>query len=663
MCFFFLIIDGYIINWNKVIDYVFEKIAQTLPQDILVNLKIKGPKQSNNLKKILYFYKMGEHSNFCKFLEKTKSQKNIVYTFTGYLEDFIKRNDIIKNSLVGEIKMENIKIIQINSTKSEKEFEIDIDKFLKEENLKVCIIKFLPYEGSYMNYVKYFIESKINNNKNYEKKIFIFMMYMTRILIKEKNEIDNKTLKEKEEFNKKILTETLSNLSGFHQIFIDNLNGDSKLKLYEILTMKNSDLIKTIINPDEKITSNIYKIISYMKYNIISSYKNLSKQNYVDTLISFISENKRLRDLMNENIIKKSFKDDMDIIKKIFINKDLFNGKEIEILQVIKDYLSKLYVSQLSLMFFKAEKEQFFSTLLTNNIERQIWNNKGVNEIQENKTIIEKLVESYLENLIYNDGKTNIVKQIGTNEVNIIFGFKIPGIKIIFDKIFVSTKENILKEYIDNENELRNYLDEEEIEEVKEKYFKKLSSLNNSMYNIIYNQEKLKIIINIFKNDEEQEKEIYKLIENDYYFYFLNKNLNKLKDKKGKEEEAQKDQNNFPYLIDLFDNNIRYFDLMFKIRNDIINPNLKEENIPNNNIYKLAKIINWLESYSEEISSLEQIFLKLSLKIPELIETIENNISSGQIKYEISERNPEYTSIVNKVFFLCLDSLLRILTS
>ena len=100
---------------------------------------------------------------------------------------------------------------------------------------------------------------------------------------------------------------------------------------------------------------------------------------------------------MNENIIKKSFKDDMDIIKKIFINKDSCNGKEIEILQVIKEYLSKLYISQLSLMLFKAEKEQFFSTLLTNNIEGQIWNNKDGNEIQENKTIIEKLAELHPE--------------------------------------------------------------------------------------------------------------------------------------------------------------------------------------------------------------------------------------------------------------------------
>ena len=86
-----------------------------------------------------------------------------------------------------------------------------------------------------MNYIKYFIENKINDNKKFEKKLFIFMVYMSRISLKEISEIDKKTLKEKEEFNQKILTETLSNLSGYYQIFIDNLSGDPKYKIDKIL--------------------------------------------------------------------------------------------------------------------------------------------------------------------------------------------------------------------------------------------------------------------------------------------------------------------------------------------------------------------------------------------------------------------------------------------
>jgi hypothetical protein len=99
--------------------------------------------------------------------------------------------------------------------KSEREFEAQIDNYLNEENSTICVIKFLPYEGSFMNYVKYFIEEKISKNKGYEKKLFIFIVYMSRITLKELNDLDKMTLEQKEEFNQKILKETLSNLSGF----------------------------------------------------------------------------------------------------------------------------------------------------------------------------------------------------------------------------------------------------------------------------------------------------------------------------------------------------------------------------------------------------------------------------------------------------------------
>jgi hypothetical protein len=42
---------------------------------------------------------------------------------------------------------------------------------------------------------------------------------------------------------------------------------------------------------------------------------------------------------------------------------------------------------------------------------------------------------------------------------------------------------------------------------------------------------------------------------------------------------------------------------------------------------------------------------------------MEDIIEQNLIKYEISSRNPEYTSIVNEVFFLCLDSMIRVIIS
>ena len=167
-------------------DYVLEKLALVLPQDILVNLKLSGPKQSNNLLKILNFYKKGEHSNFSKFLEQLKFKKNIVYTFTSYEEDIFDENHKINNILVGKIKKENIKIIELNFHDTNREFENYIDSYLNEDNLKVCIIKILPYEGSYMKYIDciLIIKLKLILIKNMIRKYLFFWFICQEYFLK-----------------------------------------------------------------------------------------------------------------------------------------------------------------------------------------------------------------------------------------------------------------------------------------------------------------------------------------------------------------------------------------------------------------------------------------------------------------------------------------------
>ncbi len=102
---------------------------------------------------------------------------------------------------------------------------------------------------------------------------------------------------------------------------------------------------------------------------------------------------------------------------------------------------------------------------------------------------------------------------------------------------------------------------------------------------------------------------------------------------------------------------------MVNLRNDIINKNFNNYINEMENIELFANNINWIESYSEEITLLQEIFLKLSMKIPDFYEQIEIIIKKKQITYETSDRNPKYTSIVNEAFFLSLDSILRIITS
>ena len=199
-------------------------------------------------------------------------------------------------------------------------------------------------------------------------------------------------------------------------------------------------------------------------------------------------------------------------------------------------------------------------------------------------------------------------------------------------------------------------LEENEIKEAKEKYFKVLKDLDISFYNLINRESHL---INIINNSQVENDKLYNLIIDDYYTIFLNNALKKTNNKKNKKEN-KKGKNDGNINID---ENKRFLKLMTSLRNDIIISNFKEEYSKENDIIKkLAKEINWLESYKNEISIIQQIFSKLNMKNIVIYEQIEKVIKEKEIKYEISKRNPEYTSIVNEVFFLSLDSMLRIIT-
>ena len=439
-------------------DYILEKIALTFPQDVIVNMKINGlkTKKKKIYEKIMAYYNKGEHSSLANFIKTMDKNRNIVYTFSNSLDDF-ENIDGINNPSFGEIKKENIKQIKLSSIKSESELEKQLDDFLNDNKKKVCVIKFLPYNGCLMNYMKYFIENKEKESESDPKKVFIFIVYIVRISKEELNSKEKKTLKEQFEIEKKILKETLSNLSGYYQIFIDNLNGTEKLKIDEIIEMKQSDLFKNLVNVDEVLCSNIFTTTSYMKYNSTSSYKVLNKESYGDILIQFIYNNKTLRKLINECIFKQTLNNKSDIIANVFKEKNIVHTEDIEIISVIKRYLSKIYTSQLSLLYFRAEKEQFFSSLISAALEQEIWGCK-INEDGkiifndkiddfEDKTIIEKIARSYLDKLVFNDGLTRVVEKPFSNKIDIIFGLKTAGIKTIYDAILKLVRDNISKKY------------------------------------------------------------------------------------------------------------------------------------------------------------------------------------------------------------------------
>ena len=408
------------ITAKNMINEVMSKISLTLPQDIIFLLINNNNFEYRDL--ILEYYNKGEHSSFPKFLKHMKNRKNIIYTFS-HDYNFTEENEEINNDNL-DIKFkisDNIKNIKIKGIKSENELEKRIDNFLEDENYIICLLEFNPNEGEILNYIKFFIENREKEKKNFNK-IFIFVVHMIRLFYKELEDYDKKSEKIKKTINSKILKETLSNLSDYYQIFIDNLNGKEDSLKNIIESDKDKDkLLDYCLDLDLELKQNIYNSLTYIKYEKISD--KLNKDNYIDELITFIrhDNNKNIRKLIND-CIKDKLLNKEKILEKLFEEnkkeevekntkdeiKELISDFDIDMLSIIKKFLTKLYQSQLNIFYFNAENDNFFSPLL------YIYSQEEYKNIISEIDLIKE--ENNEKNEDNNDIKIKIIKTIITKE-------------------------------------------------------------------------------------------------------------------------------------------------------------------------------------------------------------------------------------------------------
>ena len=346
----------------------FSKFALTFPQDIIIFLKHI---QFENKDLIFNSYIKGEHRSLSQFLNIMITRKNIVYTFSTVLDTI--RNLKIKNeNLKLNIEEENIKKIKLRGIKSEKHFERELNDFLKKDRYKVCLLHFTSQEEKFFDFIKFFIDNK-EKEQGIKQKIYIFIVHMNRIFKDKKNFYEKKEIKN--------LNDEFSFLSGYYQIFIDNLNGEEKIDLLKIIKCNDEDLIDNCIDFNNEIKNNIFKTITYMKYNIFFSLGDLNKDNYTEKLKSFIQndKNKIIRKLINNCIKKRLIKN--NVIENIYEQKadsdKVENNSELiltvsqydlDIIGLIKKYILKLYVSSFGYFIFLAENDNFFSSILCLNI-------------------------------------------------------------------------------------------------------------------------------------------------------------------------------------------------------------------------------------------------------------------------------------------------------
>ena len=660
------------IKVENMIDEVISKISLILPQDIILCLKLNGyqTKFPDIFNKIMEGYNKGEHHNFRRFLESMTKYKNIIYTYTNNLETIkifeediyskidktkkdiktgvAKQNITINTKICGTISKENIKEIKISSFKTENEFETEINGFFEEKNYKICLIKFNSNEGNFINYVQFFIENKLKEytaDKGEEsiKKVFIFIVNMMRVYDSEIRDFKKKSKKERRMINKKILRETISNLSEYYQIFIDNLNGLDKIDLEPIFKSEGLDIYENFLDFNYELTQNIYMTLSYMKLNIPFSFGELNEANYLYKLINYIGNNEEIKknfnDFVKKHIGQANKNTNKDLILGMFEQEDKIKSNDKDIIGIIHDNLSYQYADYLAEFYFKAEQDNFFATLLS--MEEEKKNKTSESEKEYIVRIQEDIRKRYFAEFKI-EKKNKILRIQGQNLINIYLGLKIPKIIPTLKKIIKYIKEEIEKNYIKNENSLRKEEDTD-----KNHYLVKLKNFNEVLSTKI-----IEISLPKEKTGESEgikENEYLNMLLEDYYTFFIFENVKNLREKKSNQTTSKS----------VGINEVKHFlKHLVQLKNK---ENFeKSVNKENSFITNMAAKINWVQCYKDDLSTILQMFSSLSLvvdnlydKIIEINKTMEN---------ESSSTNSD-SSIVNNALFLGMESILRVMTS
>ena len=674
---------------------VMEYIVPTFSQDIITVSKFSNfqRRYKEDLDNIFSIFSKSYRANINEFLKKATNPKNIIYTFSSILEHLNIQE--IENPVLGKISNDNVENILVSKYKSELDLEKDLGEFFQKQNKKILIMRFTPIDLKYISLIKFLIENlergqiykdninsrengqidiqkeeeinEINTNKDKadNKKFIIFIIHTTRFL--------NNYIYTDEEINEKTIDgkELISHLANYAQIFIDNINGIS-INVLDLINLQNEELIdkKEIIDIKDTIYRNIYNSFVKINYKFQNKMNNLEEKEYIEDNIKRIMNNQLVINKIIGMLKKQLSSSDKHLLYSLLLEKN-FKKNDIDIIKVLKNYMSELLSGYLDKFIIKVEKDNILYSLLrmndlgnnevnddNKNIEEKQKgeeeefeintsskqfekeeeeeknmilinnNNEDIKDIQEENDLnplnnyIKRLYSDYFNNLDFTN--FNIGK---TNKINIILGLKIPMLKSALVKIKEYVETDLKNKYSTMEMKFRNAYenDEESLDKLSNEYHTEQKILAENLTNELFKYD----YFNQFKediNNNNLDGEIKNYILRDYFKVFLIKSYNK-------------DLSEIEELLFL-----------------LINKRFPEEktDIFEDICYKIL----WIESNSEIIFKLIDIYNYLSEYIDDLLNEIITIINSGLIKYEISERSPRNKKEANEAIYLIFESLL-----
>jgi len=591
------------------IEKIFNKIAPTFCQDIIASILSSNYDSKYHLMNdiVIKAYKKYSCINFELFFEKIEKKKNIIYTFSKVNDNIFSRDQSIKNKF-GTYNKSSIRTEMFESIKSENDLINLLKDFFNLNDKNLLILRFTENDLYKVNYADYIINNFEKENKNKYKdktdKLIIFIIHMQR----HKKSLENKKK------NSNLIT--LFN-DEYYQIFIDNLNGKKNMDFCEIISNEEDNLtlnFKKYLNEDF-IDNNIYRIISYLNYKILYQTEALNSENFSSNIKDKIINNKKLKKFILKNL-KEQGKSIKDIINLIFTS-EINEVFEVDFIEVIDNKLNANFnLFLLNIIYY----------ILDKNILIPILNGENLDKLLKDY-YFEDLIKSEFNNISFNfDPQLKL--EIKANMISIYNGLSIPQSKNYLDKIINYINEQICPNYIENEELMRK------------------SNIKEAEISVFY-----EILERLERN--------IKLEINKYEFFQNFQNNNNLKGM------LLEDYLKY-YIITLFakdEIDYKYNDRVYNFLKIIIKVKLGEENNANynfsNTIDEFIKIILFTQGYKNDIKNLFNTFIdiiKFGIKIEDKIcEILNRNI----IKYEISDRNKEYTKKVNISFFNIIESLSR----
>ena len=224
--------------------------------------------------------------------------------------------------------------------------------------------------------------------------------------------------------------------------------------------------------------------------------------------------------------------------------------------------------------------------------------------------------------------------KINANKVIVYNGLVIPRSKLFLDKLIKYIIDDICQNYLKNEDSLRKkYTSQEKIIEKTKSYYNTSERLIENVKTEINKNELIKEIL--YQNNED----LKKLIFDEYLKYYASKYLEKKNTNYMNNEKV-----------------LNFLKLIIKIK-------LSENNDYNYNIQinieEFIKIIIFTQGYNEDIKILLDTYIEILNYCDNIDEYIINVLKEDILKFEISERNPKYTKIVNNNFFIIIEAFLR----